>query len=69
MKTKHTPEPWIAVGERVAGNGILIALCGHGNADNAARIVACVNACAGMEDPAKEIAEMREELNRLREKP
>ena len=27
---------------------------------NAARIVACVNACAGMEDPAAEIARLRE---------
>lgn len=26
---------------------------------NAARIVACVNACAGMEDPAAEIARLR----------
>ena len=35
---------------------------------NAARIVDCVNACAGMDDPAKEIAEMKAELNRLKEK-
>lgn len=27
------------------------------------RIIACVNACAGMADPAKEIAAMREALN------
>ena len=33
---------------------------------NAARIVACVNACKGMEDPAKEIAQLREELARLK---
>ena len=32
------------------------------DAANAARIVACVNACAGMVDPAKEIAELRSEV-------
>ena len=35
---------------------------------NGRRILDCVNACAGMDDPAKEIAEMRAELNRLKEK-
>lgn len=33
---------------------------------NAQRIVACVNACAGMVDPAKEIAELRAEIARLK---
>jgi hypothetical protein len=40
--------------------------------NNAARIVACVNACAGMEDPAKEIATLRAriaELERYRPDP
>ncbi len=38
---------------------------------NAARIVACVNACAGMDDPAAEIAGMRLDMqahDRMREK-
>jgi hypothetical protein len=30
------------------------------------RIVACVNACAGMENPAAEISKLREEVKRLR---
>ena len=33
---------------------------------NADRIVACVNACAGMEDPAAEIAALRAEVERLK---
>ena len=33
---------------------------------NAARIVACVNACAGMTDPAAELASLRAEVERLR---
>lgn len=36
---------------------------------NAERIVACVNACAGMIDPAKEIAELRAEIARLKNPP
>ena len=33
------------------------------------QIVACVNACAGMVDPAKEIAELRAEIARLKNPP
>lgn len=65
MSTKHTPEPWIAVGERVVGNGIIIASCSHGDIANPGRIVACVNACAGMEDPAAEIAALRARVAEL----
>ena len=32
---------------------------------NALRIVSCVNACAGMEDPEKEIAELRKQRDEL----
>lgn len=35
-------------------------------ADEAARIVACVNACAGMADPAAEIAALKAENSRQR---
>lgn len=34
--------------------------------DRACRIVACVNACAGMADPAAEIAALRAEVERLK---
>lgn len=35
------------------------------NEEDAARIVACVNACAGIEDPAATLAEVREVLRGL----
>lgn len=73
METTHTPEPWCICTTEPAEirthpyDGICI---GHTipNAYNAARIVAAVNACAGMADPAKEIAEiaqLREKVNSL----
>ena len=33
--------------------------------ENARRIAACVNACAGMEDPAAEIAELKRQRDEL----
>jgi hypothetical protein len=70
--TKHTAEPFAALpwthhligqdiriladdGERVAGKMAEA---------NAARIVACVNACAGIEDPAATLAKVRADLRR-----
>ena len=35
------------------------------SADNARRIVACVNACAGMGDPTAEIAELKRQRDEL----
>lgn len=65
----HTKEPWIVTGgERIKyveariGNGMLqeIASCmivEHGNhEENARRIVACVNACAGIPTETLEMA-------------
>jgi hypothetical protein len=85
MSGQHTPEPWQvnhgdkgqvcdADGER---RGCApIAHCAGSAAEkraNAARIVACVNACAGMYDPARTIETMNadaltadKELARLR---
>ncbi len=65
MKTDHTPEPWrIGTpppnGEQTIGNekGLMVAVAttGHGvSAEaNARRIVACVNACAGISTEALE---------------
>jgi hypothetical protein len=61
MDKKHTPEPWLTrfnhciiyckTGKRVANTVVQdqgIEIC----TANAARIVACVNACEGMDDPA-----------------
>lgn len=56
MNIEHTPEPWDVVIHSMSGIQIrsdferiaLIASCGgEGNA-NARRIVACINACAGI---------------------
>lgn len=72
--TKHTAEPWrIWHGnERRTriGNGMTdVAIC-EDNAPmakdehkaNASRIVACVNACAGMEDPTRVLLQVRTAL-------
>jgi hypothetical protein len=74
---KHTPESWEA-------RGVVIFYCPDGDVfligktqtkKDARRIVACVNACAGMDDPAVEIkakdtriAELEEQLSAEREK-
>lgn len=76
----HTPEPWIAK-ELVRPNWVAdwvllfqdgtrqrrIDTNGCFDKDDARRIVACVNACEGMDDPAAEIAKMRLALEKLRE--
>ena len=69
----HTPEPWHFISDRIyrttPAEHIYIAETqptGRGNAtemiSNARRIIACVNACAGMADPAVEIAALRAAL-------
>ena len=40
-------------------------ITGHISEQDASRIVACVNACAGMDDPAKEIATLRARIAEL----
>ena len=64
MKTEHTPEPWATNGTRIesehshgwANDGWIIAgLEGPDAEANARRIVACVNACAGIETELLEI--------------
>lgn len=73
----HTPEPWqhsadlphhgcrlihAADGYLVADAGRITKRTGADMDSNARRIVACVNACAGMTDPAVEIAALRAAL-------
>lgn len=72
-ESKHTPEPWRAsntddkcVYINNPTGGRLVADCyGHSlisheeEQANAARIIACVNACEGMADPAADIAALR----------
>ena len=73
----HTPEPWHFISDRIyrttPAEHIYIAETqptGRGNAtemiSNARRIIACVNACAGMTDPAVEIAALRAALEPLK---
>jgi hypothetical protein len=72
--SQHTPEPWhhsadlpqhgcrlihAADGYLVADAGRITRRTGAEMDSNARRIVACVNACAGMGDPAAEIAALR----------
>lgn len=61
MTTRHTPEPWSVDSFRGIGQWQICSIAGTATpgliADgvrigNAARIVACVNACAGLIDPA-----------------
>lgn len=68
IMSKWTKEPWHTFAFEVYNEQEqIIADCGYsedywgedGCKANAARIVACVNACEGMQDPAKEIEESK----------
>ena len=70
---KHTP--WKANSSIVIdSNGDIVALLHDGCTDfdnataNAKRIVECVNACEGMEDPAKEIEALKAKYKELEQK-
>ena len=78
--SKHTQEPWFhhkpAGSQHTSGGYInnsasrnIDAIChvygGDTGLANAARIVTCVNACAGMEDPAAEIDELKRQRDEL----
>lgn len=77
MKTPHHPEPWeICKMEpwfiQMNHPGHMATIVSGGSYDvkhhpqrqaNLERIVACVNACAGMEDPAAEIERLRRLAN------
>ncbi len=77
MSTKHTAEPWVdcpALGntERriehkgTGNNCISVAvLRGPEREANAARAVACVNACAGIKDPAAALENARHWMTRV----
>jgi hypothetical protein len=70
----HTPTPWAIDGEAfvsIVHEGDAIADLSDSPFDceqdhaNAARIVACVNACEGIDDPAATLAEVREKLGAI----
>ena len=77
--SKHSPEPWssdinssdwhqIRSSDKNWIADTCASMC-DGNIPlgeaNAARIVACVNACAGMEDPAVEIEKLKRQRDEL----
>jgi hypothetical protein len=69
--TKHTPEPWVQIGPVIADEwydhiAVINGTTDNVNEANAARIVACVNACEGMGDPEATIKQMQYELERFR---
>lgn len=77
-QTKHTAEPWhtgCGAHAMVDGESRLIAAtvprltvdprCESVAEANAARIVACVNALAGIEDPATDLQRAKDTANRL----
>ena len=66
----HTPEPWTANDEITGGKVSIYAngplgYIGENPEANAARICACVNACAGMTDPEVEIKALRDALDSI----
>ena len=68
--SEHTPEPWKCEGHvvyfpNVAG-GFSLRDC-PGAVATARRIVACVNACEGMADPAAEIADLKSQRDEMLE--
>lgn len=77
--TQHTQEPWAESNCPDVFPHTIIPVDAYGStrsdgpigtvksAANRARIVACVNACAGMADPVKEIRELRHDLTDLRD--
>ena len=76
MSTRHTPEPWASSGCvnecSISGHSVI---CDQGRtpigyiaySDDANRAIICVNACAGIEDPAEAIREAREALSFIAE--
>lgn len=77
--TKHTAEPWrVEAPYRIGHDAGLLPIvagnCGvamvsdplyHSKEANAARIVACVNAMAGIEDPASTLEMAREAIRKI----
>jgi hypothetical protein len=67
---QHTPTPWIKQETIIEGiHGNIVANFQHGeweytnSQENMNRIVACVNACEGMEDPWADILAMSTDLS------
>lgn len=68
MSATHTPEPWVLSGHvnkcSISGHSVIRDQGGTpigyiAYSDDASRAIACVNACAGLADPAEAIREAR----------
>lgn len=68
MKLKHSPEPWSAGknNELLDAEGKVLALFYQPLA-SISRVAVCVNACAGLEDPAAAIQAAREAMQWVNE--
>ena len=71
--SKHTPEPWgnsklrlcFIEFEKLGITAIIPQYADEEAKANTRRIVTCVNACAGMDDPAAEIEKLRRQRDEL----
>ena len=70
--SKHTPEPWEFESEPqycseiIGSNGDSVCtFVEDPSCVDVDRILSCVNACAGMDDPAEEIAELKRQRDEL----
>ena len=70
---KHIKEPWILLESTAWSRSQITSEDGRHQIafdlteSNARRIVACVNACVGMEDPKKEVEELKKDKAELLE--
>lgn len=67
--SEHTPEPWKTIEWDDGSTGIytntddrIAEIDYYDNQHDARRIVACVNACAGMDDPDTELSALRAQV-------
>ena len=70
---KHTPEPWwhskLEIGDVPMMNTKIAKVSGYSHEEaeaNGKRIVECVNACAGIDDPAAEFDYLRGAVEQLK---
>jgi hypothetical protein len=69
--SEHTKEPWMYTGKNqnathdIWSSNKLHFISAESSEPDATRIVSCVNACAGIDDPAAELAAIRADNQRM----
>lgn len=59
-ESKHSPEPWLRTNAgAVDKNNVPVSIINDANAE---RIIACVNACTGIEEPEKSVPSIAKKL-------